>query len=293
MREYITSDDICNQICMERTVFNGTFLVVEGVTDERLFEKFVDKDQVRIIEAHSKDNVRNSVKDMASERRDLRVIGIVDPDLDRLRGKKVRPPLFHTDCRDMEMMIIRSNALQDVLDEYSERDLLDRFTESVGPVRNALLSASYPLGLLMYISQSEGLNLSFKDLDFERFINPRTLSLNAGAMVDTVIFNSKNCRMGRKALLARLDREAEELENHWDAARGHDTVSILLIALKRNFGSFNSRGLNEGELGGALRLAFSDQCFVGTDLYRDTSEWAAKNGVVLWDIVSRGRTPLP
>ena len=271
MREYITSDDICNQICMERTVFNGTFLVVEGVTDERLFEKFVDKDQVRIIEAHSKDNVRNSVKDMASERRDPRVIGIVDPDLDRLRGKKVRPPLFHTDCRDMEMMIIRSNALQDVLDEYSERDLLDRFTESVGPVRDALVSASYPLGLLMYISQSEGLNLSFKDLDFERFIN----------------------RMGRKALLARLDREAEELENHWDAARGHDTVSILLIALKRNFGSFNSRGLNEGELGGALRLAFSDQCFVGTDLYRDTSEWAAENGVVLWDIVSRGRTPLP
>ncbi len=293
MREYITSDDICNQICMERAVFNGTFLVVEGVTDERLFEKFVDKDQVRIIEAHSKDNVRNSVKDMASERRDPRVIGIVDPDLDRLRGKKVRPPLFHTDCRDMEMMIIRSNALQDVLDEYSERDLLDRFTESVGPVRDALLSASYPLGLLMYISQSEGLNLSFKDLDFERFINPRTLSLNAGAMVDAVIFNSKNCRMGRKALLARLDREAEELENHWDAARGHDTVSILLIALKRNFGSFNSRGLNEGELGGALRLAFSDQCFVGTDLYRDTSEWAAENGVVLWDIVSRGRTPLP
>ena len=52
MREYITSDDICNQISMERTVFKGTFLVVEGVTDERLFEKFIDKDQVKIIEAH-------------------------------------------------------------------------------------------------------------------------------------------------------------------------------------------------------------------------------------------------
>ena len=96
MREYITSDDICNQISMERTVFKGTFLVVEGVTDERLFEKFIDKDQVKIIEAHSKDNVRNSVKDMASVRKDGRVIGIVDPDLDRLRGRKVKPPLFFT-----------------------------------------------------------------------------------------------------------------------------------------------------------------------------------------------------
>ena len=286
MREYITSDDICNQISMERSVFRGTFLVVEGVTDERLFEKFIDKDEVRIIEAHSKDNVRHAVKDMANVRRDSRVIGIVDPDLDRLRGRKVKPPLFFTDCRDMEMMVIRSNALQDVLDEYSDHELLQKFTETVGPVRDALISASYPLGLLMYISQKEGLNLSFKDLEFERFINPRTLTLNAGSMVDTVIFNSKNCRMGRKALLQRLDREAQDLEDQWEAARGHDTVNILLIALKRNFGSFNSRGLNEGELGGALRLAFSDQCFVKTDLYRDTSAWAAENGIVLWEIVS-------
>ncbi len=284
MREYITSDDICNQISMERTVFDGTFLVVEGITDERLFEKFVDKDRVRIIEAHSKDNVRHAVKDMSSIRRDRGVIGIVDPDLDRLRGRGAKSPLFHTDCRDMEMMVIRSNALDDVLDEYCDREPLMKFTESVGPVRDALVSASYPIGLLMYISQTEGLNLSFKDLDFERFINPRTLSLNESAMVDSVIFNSKSCRMSRKEILNRLVREAERLEDKWEAARGHDTVDILLIAFKKNFGSFNSRNLSEGELGGALRLAFSDSCFRGTQLYRDTEEWARENGVDLWDL---------
>ena len=69
--------------------------------------------------------------------------------------------MFHTDCRDMEMMVIRSNALDDVLDEYCERESLMKFTESVGPVREALLSASYPIGLLMFITQTEGLNLSF------------------------------------------------------------------------------------------------------------------------------------
>lgn len=284
MREYITSDDICNQISMERTVFDGTFLLVEGVTDERLFEKFVDKEHVQIIEAHSKDNVRHAVKDMKSSRKDERVIGIIDADLDRLLGRKVKPPLFHTDCRDMEMMVIRSNALDDVLDEYCEREPLMKFTESVGPVREALLSASYPIGLLMFISQTEGLNLSFKDLEFERFVNSRTLSLNVESMVDAVIFNSKNCRMGKKALISRLHREAENLDDEWDAARGHDTVDILLLALKRNFGSFNSRNLNEGELGGALRLAFSDACFRSTELFAHTDEWARTNGVELWDL---------
>lgn len=287
MREYITSEDICNQISMERSMFQGTFLVVEGVTDERLFEKFIDKDSVRIIEAHSKDNVRHSVKDMSAQRGDRRVIGIIDADLDRLVGRKAKPPLFHTDCRDMEMMIIRSNALEDVLDEYSEKEPRLKFEESVGPIRDALVSASYPVGLLMYISQREGLNLSFKDLDFERFINSKTLSINVGSMVDEVIFNSKNCRMSRKAVISRLSDMAEGLHNPWDAARGHDTVNILLIALRRNFGSFNSRNLNEGELGGALRLAFSDQCFRGTDLYKNTSDWATENGVTLWDLVTQ------
>lgn len=293
MREYLTSDDICNQISMERSIYGGAYLMVEGVTDERLFEKFIDKDSVRIIEAHSKDNVRQVVKDMSGPRGDGKVFGIVDADLDRLRGRRVKPPLFHTDCRDMEMMVIRSNALEDVLDEYGERERLDRFRETVGPVRDALVSASYPLGLLMYISQREGLNLSFKDLEFDRFVDPRTLTLNAGAMVGEVIRNSKSVRMGRKAILSRLEREAAALDDPWDAARGHDTVDILLLALKRNFGSFNSRHLGQGELGGALRLAFSDRCFEKTELYRATSEWAESRGLTIWSMVSRGRTPPP
>ncbi len=284
MREYISSDDICNQMSMERTVFDGTFLVVEGVTDERLFEKFVDKDMVRIVEAHSKDNVRNSVREMASARKDKQTIGIIDPDLDRLRGKNASRPLFHTDCRDMEMMLIRSNALEDVLDEYCEREAVMKFTDTFGPVREALISASYPIGLLMYISQKEGLNLSFKDLDFESFVNTRSLSLDANRMVEEVIFNSKNSRMSRKALASRLNREAEDLEDKWEAARGHDTVDILVLALRKNFGSYNSRHITEGELGGALRLAFSDQCFMKTDLYRETSDWASSAGAVLWNL---------
>ena len=282
MREYITPDDICNQISMERSVFRGTFLIVEGVTDERLFEKFIDKDEVRIIEAHSKDNVRNAVKGMSSERGDGRVIGIVDPDLDRLRGKRAKPPLFHTDCRDMEMMAIRSNALDDVISEYGDPEKVDRFEERFGPIRDALVSSSYPIGLLMFISQERGLNLSFKNLTFNRFINPASMALDARQMVSEVLDNSRSARIGRKELLRVLNDEAEQLDDMWEAARGHDTISILLIGLKRSFGGFNASGLDEGSLGGALRLAFSDECFRSTRLYADTTEWADEAGIPLW-----------
>lgn len=290
MREYLTADDICNQVSMTRSVFDGVVMLVEGVTDQRLFEKFIDKGSVMIIPGHSRDNVRGAVRTLSDRRKDGKAIGVIDPDLDRLDGKKVSPPLFYTDFRDMEMMVIRSNALEDVLDEYCDQELLDAFSERVGPVRDALVSASYPIGLLMWVSQRERLNLSFKDLDFTRFVNPRTLSLDAHAMVNDVINNSFNCRIGRRDLLAKLDHEASELDDIWMAARGHDTVAILLIGLKKNFGSFNSRSLTTGELGGALRLAFSDNDFEGTDLYTATEKWAVSRGVSLWNLVTQHRS---
>lgn len=282
MREFLTTEDICNELSMERTVFDGAFLIVEGITDSRLFGKFVDRGEVNIVIAHSKDNVRGVVKEMSGRRRDRKTLGIMDPDLERLRGRHARPPLFHTDCRDMEMMAIRSNALDDVISEYGDPEKVDRFEKRFGPIRDALVSSSYPIGLLMFISQERGLNLSFKNLTFNRFINPASMGLDARQMVSEVLDNSRSARIGRKELLRVLNDEAEQLDDMWEAARGHDTISILLIGLKRSFGGFNASGLDEGSLGGALRLAFSDECFRSTRLYADTTEWADEAGIPLW-----------
>ena len=284
MREFLTTEDICNELSMERTVFDGAFLIVEGITDSRLFGKFVDRGEVNIVIAHSKDNVRGVVKEMSGRRRDRRTLGIMDPDLERLRGRHAVAPLFHTDCRDMEMMAIRSNALDDVISEYGDPEKVDRFEERFGPIRDALVSSSYPIGLLMFVSQERGLNLSFKNLTFNRFINPASMALDARQMVSEVLDNSRSARIGRKELLRVLNDEAEQLDDMWEAARGHDTISILLIGLKRSFGGFNASGLDEGSLGGALRLAFSDECFRSTQLYHDTTEWAEGAGIPLWNL---------
>ena len=286
MREYLTADDICNQMSMMRTVHDGTFLIVEGITDKRLYGKFTDDSQVKIVIAHSKENVRNSTNTMFNRRGDGGVLGIMDADLDRLRRKTPSEPLFHSDYRDMEMMVIHSGALDDLLVEYGDDEHLQTFVERIGPVRDAIVNSSYPIGLLMYISQRDGLNLKFRDLDFNTFINPRTLGLDARKMVSEVISNSENSRASEKDLLVRLNEEARDLDDVWKAARGHDTVKILLIGLKRIFGSFNSKGLNEGSLGGALRLAFTDSDFQKTDVFTRTAGWAEAHGLKLWSDLS-------
>ena len=67
-------------------------------------------------------------------------------------------------------------------------------------------------------------------------------------------------------------------------ARGHDCVDVLLLGLKDGFGSYNSLSINEGGLGGALRLAFSSDDFRISLLYEESSKWAISRGIKLWKI---------
>ena len=283
MREYLGFNDICNQIMMSRSSCEGAFVLVEGVTDDRVYGKFISDDS-RIVECHSKDAVKRCVKELVAHRRMDEVIGIVDADLDLLDRRRPEPPVFFTDCRDMEMMCIQSNAFEDVLDEYGDREKIRRFEDRYGSVRDSLIEASYPVGLLMHVSKRNGMGLNFGNLGVSRFVDPRSLTLDIPAMIDVVIMNSAPSGISRKRVLRMLEDEIKDLEDPWDAARGHDTVAILLLTLQKGLGSFNAKSLTEGALGGSLRLAFSDSDFASTDLYKETSEWARKRGLRLWKI---------
>ncbi|MBO7352259.1 MAG: DUF4435 domain-containing protein [Candidatus Methanomethylophilaceae archaeon] len=283
MRDYLTDDDICNQISMNRSVFKGTILIAEGITDLRLYSKFVDSNEVKVIPAHSKSNVIKSV-DKMSARRDGKIVGIVDRDLDELKGRIFSPPIFYTDYRDLEMMLINSAALDDVLVEYADQERLNRFQKQNGNVRTAIIEACYPLGLLMYVSYLRGYNLNFKNLDFRDFVDKRTLKTDVQKMVNAVIMNTYGSEISRKNVLKDLQWQMEDHKHKEKIARGHDSVDVLLIGLKDSFGSYNSLSINEGGLGGALRLAYSPDDFRISLLYEESSRWANSRGIKLWKI---------
>lgn len=283
MIENLSATDISNHISMMRSAFKGTIVVVEGITDSRLFGKFIDDKKSMTVIAYSKDNVRRAVAECRN-RGDRTVIGIMDADLDRLYGKTCKPPLFVSDKRDLESMILSSHALDDILAEYADPETLKAFEQKHGEVRDVIARAGYPLGLMMYISAREGLGLNFKDLDHSLFINRKTLGVDVGKMVDEVYGNSVSSGIGKKAMLDMISAEEEILDDPWDAVRGHDAVQILLMGLTDTFGSYNGRGMKCGQLGGALRLAFGYEYFRNTEIYRDTEEWSRKQNAGIWII---------
>ncbi|AIZ56569.1 hypothetical protein Mpt1_c06840 [Candidatus Methanoplasma termitum] len=278
----LTSFDIANTVSMLRSSHKGPIVVVEGVTDSRLFGKFIDRDDVKIIIAHSKDNVRRSVAEVWGKRNDKKVIGIVDADIDRLLGMTVNPPIFFSDKRDLEAMMMSSGALDDLLAEYSEPEQIEKFEEKYGSIREVIARSSYPIGLLMFISMTEGIGLYFKDMDYSYFINKKTLAIDIMKMINSVFAQSVNKSIGKKDLADKIFEREELLDDPWIAVRGHDAVAILTIGLQNAFGSYNCLGIKDGQVSGALRLAFGLDYFEDTDLYKDTVKWSARNGFVLW-----------
>lgn len=283
MIEQLSATDIANEISMLRSAFSGTVMAVEGVTDARLYGKFADRDGVRIVTAYSKDNVRRSILECSS-RGDKKVMGVMDADLDRLKSRTYLPPLFISDHRDMETMIMSTSALDDVLSEYADETKQREFESQYGSIRNAVLNASYPLGLLMYVSSKYGLGLSFKDLEHRRFVSRKSLKVDLQRMIEEVFRNSMNSRISKADTLRMIYEEEEQMDDPWDAARGHDAVAVLLIGLTDIFGSYNARNLGDGQLSGALRLAFGWEPFRATQLYVKTSEWAKKSAMTLWEL---------
>jgi len=266
---------------MKRSLFNGSFLVVEGATDGRLYRKFTDRHECEVILAHSKDNVRIAVREM-TRRNDDRIIGIVDSDTDRIRGVKQRPPVFSTDDRDSEMVMIHSPAFDAVLSEYGDDDKIARFVTRFGEIRDVLLSSCYPLGMLMYISDVNGHKLSFRDLDHSYFTDRRTLRPDIKDMISAVVSNSPNSYVSRDALLWQLETELKNERDPWDVCRGHDMVSVLALGLREIFGEYNSRNIRANELAGALRLAYGREEFCATELYKESTDWCDNKHIRVW-----------
>lgn len=281
MRDRINADDIANTVSMLRSSFKGTIVVVEGSTDSRLYGKFLDKENTETVIAHCRQNVSGAVKESVKRKNDNKVIGIIDSDLDRINNVKKEPPIFQTDARDSEGMMFMSSAFDDVIAEYSDEEKLSAFVKRYGDPKKAIYNACYPLGILMQISDREGMNLSFKNPPFEYFIDRRSLKCDIRRMCEHIADRSENSWIPPAKLTNKVFDEKKY--NPVIVCRGHDIADVFALALRETFGSYNAKNITGNQVSGALRLAYDKEDFRKTDLFSTTDKWAEEKKIPLWN----------
>ena len=276
MREYITPDRIANKIRLLRTQsqYRGSFLIVEGDTDARLWKNLVDSTKCRVENAYNKKNAV-TVLNILEQGNFAGVLAVVDADFDILEGSvSLSQNLLFTDTHDLETMLLKSPALDKVLLEHGSEDKIKGFAKDI---RQTLLESAKVIGYLRWASLKFDYCLKFEDLAFKKFVDDRTLILNQSELIKTVKNNSQKQGLDEPEITAKMDSLKTNNQNMWYICCGHDMICILSIALCKALGSCQPHKVEPNVLEQDLRLAYESSYFCKTQLYAAIQQWEKNN----------------
>ncbi len=130
MEKDITAERTANAI-MLNTSFEGHHLIVEGKKDQKVYEKFINDKEIIIQIAFGKEKVKEIIR-ILTERGFNRKIGIIDADFIRINEEEdIIDGLFITDDHDIEVMIIKTQALENVLIRFALNQKLQHSKKKV------------------------------------------------------------------------------------------------------------------------------------------------------------------
>ena len=266
-----------NQISMSRQLYKDTYVIVEGDSDAKLFNKFIDKNRCRVKDIPGKVLAIQALN-ILEKRKEKGILLVVDADFDHLENiKPISKNMFYTDTHDIETMIISTEAFENFLSEFTDKRKLEKFEKNKSKsLREILIEVCIALGYVRWSSLRNNWKLKFKDLDYTLFIDINSIFLRYNNFILELMKNSPRNPIPPSKII----NEAKILKSHsndpWMICCGHDLTETLKLALKNIFG-YNIAKLTRKKLEAMLRLSYEFRFFQKTKLYQDLNKWVQNN----------------
>ena len=278
MRDLLSVDRVANQIRLRRSIYSGTFLLVEGGSDKTFYERFVNKLACELVIVSGKPSSKLrviTVLEILEKSSFQGMLAIVDADFDRLENLVYSSPnLLRTDTHDLETMLIKSPAFNKVVAEFGSEEKITQFNRDV---RLALLETAMSVGYLLWISQCDRLNLTFDGITFSKFVDEQTLQIDELKLIREVKNKSQAFSLKDEDLQQRLVSQKSNNHDPWQVCCGHDLVEILSLGLRKALGSNKAADVESSSLERNLRLAYEEVYFRDTHLYLNIRTWESNN----------------
>jgi hypothetical protein len=273
MRRHIDGAYVAAQIRLVRQVHKGSVLILEGETDAKVFDRFIDPSSCTVEIAFGKENALEAL-DLLEEEGFPGVVAVVDADFDRILGTKYHlENLCITDCHDLDLTIFSTRALDRYLSQYVDKDVLrHKFGNDYDMIRDAVINASLPLACCRLTSVRRNLRLYFGTLKHEEFVDLDDLSVRDKDLTAYLI-SCSTTRCTVAMLDAYIAAEAANLHDRYQLANGHDVAAILGIALRKLLANRRDVHTWASEVETGLRLAFDWEALSETTLYRCLQTW--------------------
>lgn len=283
MIQYVDEHFVANEVCMLRDEFRGSVLIVEGSDDAMFFERFAArKEECRIVVANGKSVAIASLSILRDRGFGTRVLVAVDADFCHITGDEPSDAdIVVTDFHDLEIQLINSNALDDLLREHATSANLQRAEGTWGrTLRERLFQEAAKIGQLRYVNERESLSLSFKSVDLYHHVDTHSLEVDIENFLSELL-DVSNSPVSRREVEEMVKSLSLPPHHETQICRGHDCTVLLSVAVCDCIGHARGAVLNDVEIESLLRLAFDSSCFALTELYASITRWEDRNNATI------------
>lgn len=255
------------------------FVLLEGETDRKLFRKLFSAKETDIVPLNGKEKIKEALKILKREGY-KQVIGIKDSDFDHLENLSYKAiDLFITDYADMEIQMIESSAFKAVINEYASQECHDFFLENL---KNIVYKSALYIGYLRWFNEkkffcTKEYILKFDRLDFRQFISKEgcNLEIDVSKLINHLLECSRNTQLSESDLKQTIEELKKLSQDFLQICNGHDITKILSLLLINR--------IDPKSIERSLRLSYSFDYFIKTNLYKDLKEWETKSGFKLFE----------
>jgi hypothetical protein len=278
MRQYLNENDTVGEIRQSRRHPTGRdyiWVLVEGITDQKLYAKLLDNMRVKVEMVHG-GGIKNLRKAILILVNDDKVIGIRDADFLYLDNQQETiSSLFLTDTHDAEMTLLFCDIVfQHLVAEY----LPSKLTE-FELLRNSLLVSLAFLSGIRWLNNTEDLGLNFDGFGFANFYNSLDMTIDKVKCLQEIETRSPNKKRGIQS--DEIDSKIADVDDYYSLNNGHDVVKALALHITAINGG---KGVKDDEVAKVLRVAYRKEDFALTKLYSHLKNWEQQTGYLLFQV---------
>lgn len=276
-------EEISGTVKLERWHPSGTgktWVVVEGLTDQKLFSRLLDHQNVVIKISHcGVTGVLTIVETLRKE--EVNILGIRDADFLHLEQTEEIPEnIFLTDYHDAEMMMASSDdTLNTVGVEYS-------INSSLPELRQKILESLSFLGGIRWVNYTEKVGLNFDKVDIRLFCDKQRQVIDKEACLSHINKRSRNKtrEITKTDVLAKIKDFSQKMPDLLNLCNGHDFQKAFAHYVNQNKekAKAKEKSINPEEIGKIFRSAYTQSEFRKTALYKNLQEFSVQKALPLF-----------
>lgn len=278
----LTGDDLYAELIMLRSNDSRYFVIVEGVADVAVLDRFADLRDCVPTAAYGKESAHACLKRVIADNFDG-VFAVLDRDwVGLLPGDLQDERIVHTDYYDLDSCIFFS--------EGTYEGMASSFCAGGGfrvgaegctsrELHSSCIEMAFPIGVLRFISERDGLGLNLGKFPLSEVIGP-DLKVDVDSLLRVTLSRTKGTKILPEDLSVTFHEALKIIKDKSRYCAGHDLAKAFSILIKRRWNGKIGADVVER----SARSSIDVENFRKMSIYSDAKKWVEGSDKSIWRV---------